>query len=219
MKVLDIARPDRARYQNLADLWDNPAFAPRCQAAEEYAACFEDLKQILIARNRTGRLEVTLLHRHYDIEEGEALFDFYGPGKNECTTSVLSFDEIEARRGLPGIFQFTPSGECFAVRYSDPRCIDPLTESDEECMTELGKAICRHGLENVLGIALRYRPLAADNPFPLWREQSSKRNRAISRGVVDELPPTPEEIMTHFRVDEDGVWVPRCGCPQANGHN
>ncbi len=209
-----VRRPTRAMLARLPDLWKRPPGPDVRQADDLYPACFADLKTVLLKHDKTRRFEVALLHRHYEIADDEGLFDGPGPRPGQWTTVAAAYERIDRQGGTPSLFQFTPGGGVYGTRYSDPACLDPLADDDIPCLVELAAVVCGHGLEGALGIALSYHSPDPARPFPFWAEYSSTSARYSTRTVVDALLPDSDDIVTHFRVGDDGGWVRLSNCPQ-----
>lgn len=77
------------QHHNLSDIDDVERFNP-----DRDQPLFDDLKSVLAKHNALSRFGVCLLHRHFDVFEGEMLVEFCDADNRVLTTRPVRDEEI-----------------------------------------------------------------------------------------------------------------------------
>lgn len=189
---------------------------------------FSELRDILKKYNSLDRFGITLLHKHFKIEEDEIMLEtidvdkrtlFMRPVKSKdyleknnqsLATTSLKLVEDEKMTIQTTMWSKTPKGSKMLK----------ISDSDAECFAELRQVLKKHNAIERYGIGLLHRHFDINEGEVLYESTDIVKRSQIIRPMKFENIPDDSIITTCWKlVDDDIVATLICVCGGYQGHN
>ena len=92
-----------ARPTNWNDL---PHINETAVLSESDEACLGELKEVLLKHEKAARFGVALLHKHFQLTDGEVLLEHCDEKARSLLTTPVRFEEIKEKAYRPTVWRF-----------------------------------------------------------------------------------------------------------------